>query len=297
MENHVYLYAGGSGVMELFLLITGGMLAGGALLTIIGITIQDIRQARLDKMIEDQPHTTLLRRRPLVSILVDDELTDESIRSIRHGNYRKIEIVYQGEETHGDLMLPINPDTILERTALSRAINQFNLNPKTEAVEILPRPEMPDNIGELLTFYRQIAAAPFIAVRAAFHVVPIWGSGWPVIVNLHTRISFWRARTYAFFRWLMYVSNAAVLLYALYSAVVLHQLELLLLYLGIFTIWLVTAIWMYPYFSFRQKIVSLVLAPVSLGYFTILALVSPFTSLRSSTRDAFARLWRSSHQH
>ncbi len=283
--------------MDWFLIIIGGILFGSAVITIIGITLQDIRLNKLNGLLRKRPNMTQFRRRPLVSIMVNDEPTDESIKSIRNGNYRKIEIIHKGEQVHGDLVLPMNTDTVLERTALSKAINQFNMNPKTEAVEIIPRPELPDNIRELLLFYRRIASAPFIAVRAAFHVVPIWGSGWPVIVNLHAKISEWRARTYNFLRWVAYVANALTLLYVLFAASVFRQPEFLLLYLGGFMIWLATAVWLYPYFSLRQKIVSLLLSPVSLGYFTILALVAPITSLHRSTNDAFARLWQSSHQH
>lgn len=281
--------------MEWVLIITGGILAGGAFVTIIAITIQDMRIAKLSQFIKNNPKLEGLKRRPLVSIIIDEEPTDESIVSLRHGDYRKIEIVYSGEKTHGDLMLPINPDTIIEKSLLSKAINRFNTNPEIEAIEIIPQPEIPDNLRDLLYFYRQIASAPFISVRAAFHVVPIWGSGWPVIINLHAKIPEWRARLYAILRWIMHAANAFTLLYAVTMAAIFRQPDFFVLYVGLFIIWLFSAIWMYPYFTLRQKIVSVMLAPVSFGYFFILAIVAPFTSLRGSSSDAFARLWRSSH--
>jgi hypothetical protein len=283
--------------MEWFLIITGGLLAIGAFVTIMAITIQDMRIAKLNQFIKNHPKLPRLNRRPLVSIVIDEEPTDESMTSLRHGDYRKIEIVYTGEETSGDLMLPINPDTVIEKTLLARTINRFNMNPKIEAVEIIPKPKVPDNLRDLLHFYRQIVSAPFIAVRAVFHVVPIWGSGWPVMVNLHAKIPLWRTRLYAVARWLMYVANTYALVYSIYVATVYRQPGFLMLYIGLFVVWLVTAIWMYPHFALRQKIVSLVLAPVSFGYFFVLGIVAPFTSLRGSTNDAFARLWRSSHSH
>jgi hypothetical protein len=298
MANDVYLRFGKGRVMEGFLIFVGGTLAIGAVVTIIAITIQDMRLAKISNIMHRHPHSQQFRRRPLVSIIMDDEPTNEAIQSIRHGNYRKLEILYTGEQAHGDLMLPMNADTVLERTALSNAINQFNMNPNTEAVEIVPRPELPDNLNQLLHFYRRIASAPFIAVRAAFHVVPIWGSGWPVLLNMHRAVPVWRARIYAFCRWLMYVANACALIFVIYAAAIMHRPEFLLLYLGLFTLWLVTAIWLYPYFSLRQRLVALLLAPVSFGYFLLIGLIAPVaTALLHPKNDAFARLWRSSHQH
>lgn len=283
--------------MEWLLIIIGVLLAGGAFVTIVAITVQDIQAAKLHQLIKKHPKLKRLRRRPLVSIVVDEEPTDKSIASLRHGAYRKIEIVYTDEKTHGDLLLPINPDIVIEKSSLAKAINQFNLRPETEAIEIIPKPDIPNNIRDLLYFYRQIISAPFIAVRAAFHVVPIWGSGWPVIINPRAKIPVWRARVYAFLRWLMYVANTYALVYSVYVAIFYHRPEFLILYIGLFTVWLITAIWTYPYFALRQKIVSVVLAPVSFGYFFIIGIIAPFTALHWSSRDAFARLWRSSHSH
>lgn len=283
--------------MEWLLIIIGVLLAGSAFVTITAITLQDMRIAKLNHLIKNHPKLEQLRRRPLVSIVIDEEPTNESMASLRHGNYRKIEIIYSGEKTHGDLMLPINPDTVIEKSLLGKAINRFNMNPKMGAVEIIPKPDVPDNLRDLLHFYRQIVSAPFIAVRATFQVVPIWGSGWPVIINLHAKIPAWRARLYAFLRWVLYVANTYALVYSVYVAAVYRRPEFLMLYMGLFVVWLITAIWIYPHFALRQKIVSLVLAPVSFGYFFILGIVAPFTSLRGSTNDAFARMWRSSHSH
>lgn len=297
MADYVYIHVQGGRLMEWILIIFGSVLAGSALVTITAITVQDMRIAKLSQFIKNNPKLERLKRRPLISIIIDEEPTDESIISLRHGNYRKIEIVYSGEKTHGDLMLPINPDTIIEKSLLSKAINRFNTNPEIEAIEIIPQPEIPDNLRDLLHFYRQIVSAPFISVRAAFRVVPIWGSGWPVIINLHAKIPEWRARLYAILRWVIQTANAFVLVYAVTLAAIFRQTDVLVLYLGLFIIWLIAAIWMYPYFTLRQKIVSIFLAPVSFGYFFILGIVAPFTSLRSSSSDAFARLWRSSHSH
>lgn len=295
MANDVYFFTQGRKVMEWLLIVIGGVMVGGALITTVSLVLQDMRVARLHRPTQNN-HPEHLQRRPLVSIVIDEEPTNESIASLRHGDYRKIEIVYVGEETHGDLMLPVNPDIIVEKSLLTKAINRFNVNPQTQAIEIIPRPNTPDNLRDLLRLYRQIVSAPFIAVRAMFRVVPIWGSGWPVMINLHEKIPEWRARVYAFARWVTSVINTFALIYSLYVAIVYRRPEFLILYAGLFIIWLITAIWVYPHFALRQKIVSLILAPVSFGYFLVLGIVTPFTSIRYSTRDAFARLWRSPHQ-
>lgn len=297
MAHDVCVRVQGNCVVEWILIILGGALASGAFVMIIAITVQDMRIAKLNHFIKNNPQFKRLQRRPLVSILIDEEPTTESIASLRHGDYRKIEIVYSGEPTHGDLVMPINPDTVIEKSLLADAINRFNMNPEIESIEIIPNPEIPSTLRDLLHFYRQIVSAPFIAVRATFRVAPIWGSGWPVIINLHTKIPAWRARIYALLRWAVYVANTTALIYAVYMATISRQPEFLLLYLGLFTIWMMTAIWTYPHFKIRQKIVAFILAPVSLGYFFILGVISPFTSIRGSSNDAFARLWRSSLQH
>jgi hypothetical protein len=119
--------------------------------------------------------------------------------------------------------------------------------------------DTPRTTSQLFSHYRSIVAAPFMAVRA--------GLG----VTATPR----RTDIYLVSRLLVQLCNLVTLLYTSYLAVVLHQTELLLIYLIAFLLWFVWAIGRAP-LNRRQKISYLLLAPSSLLYFALLALVAPF---------------------
>jgi|GEM_PF-3915298 len=123
----------------------------------------------------------------------------------------------------------------------------------------IPKFDTPRTTAQLFSHYRSIVTMPFQAVRAGLGVT-----------NTSRRTDI-----YLILRQLVQLCNLITLLYTSYLAAVLHQTELLLIYLMAFLIWFAWTISRAP-LNKRQKIGYLLLAPSSLLYFALLALVAPF---------------------
>ncbi len=257
------------------IIIAGCILAISSIATIVGITIYDIHAIRLDKQFRRHPHARRWRNRPLVSVVIDGEPSVASLASIRRNNYRKVEIVADGQPVNGQLVLSLAPDAVIERTTISQAVRQFNNQASKSQVETIPVLQPPQTLRQFFHNYYLIASAPFIAVRTGLGIKQPY-SPWPVIVRLQSAGMTRQTRLYIAFRWLTHIANLAVLLYVGYVAVVLYQPEFLLMYLAGFGLWMVWAISSYRYLSFGQKITYLLLAPASLIYFAFRCLTAPF---------------------
>lgn len=261
--------------MPLILLIIIGCIGMMTLLaTVIGITLSDIRSLRLNSDFRRHPHARRFRQRPLVSVVIDGEPTDDSLKSIRRSNYRKHEIITNEKVINGQLLLTITPDTILERTAISRAVRQFNNDSSMHMIEIMPVLQSPQTVRQFFHFYHKIASAPFITARAGL-AVTLPRSSWPVLANLEMTAVTRRTRIYLIMRWLAGIANLYTLVYVGYIAVVLYQPEFFLMYLGTFGAWMLWAMSRYQQLRFRDKLFYLVLAPASLIYFALRSLFTP----------------------
>ncbi len=260
--------------MLIVIIIVSLIGAVSLLATIVGITLHDVRLIKLDKEFRRHPHARRWRKRPMVSIVIDRKPSSACLASIRRSNYRKVEIVSNGSEVHGELLLSIASNTMIAQTALSQAARQFNANPSMPSFEIIPILESPQTIREFFRVYHTIALAPFVAARAGLGIA-LPNSSWPLMTNLHTTPMSRRTRLYLVLRWLAAVANLYTLVYAGYIAIILYQPEFLLMYLAAFGLWLLWAVSRYHQLRFRDKLIYLLLAPASLIYFVVRSFVTP----------------------
>lgn len=279
--------------MDLLLITVGSLMSIAALVTIVGMTLGDIKAIRIEARLRQHPYSRRFRQRPLLSIVLNDNASDECIEAVKRSSYRKVEIVFYGEEPRGDLMLYLKRDTILEPDAITHAIRQFNNDHKLNAIELLPAFSKPQTVRQLFDLYRHVSLAPFISVRAVFHAVPLW-SQWPIMIRKGTRPNTMRLYISRIFRWFALSMNALTLLYVGYIAVVLYEPLFLMMYLSGFCAWMILAIGTYPTFSRMQKVQYVLLAPVAFGYFLYLALKAPFGPFILRLRASISRtFWRS----
>jgi hypothetical protein len=278
--------------MGVLLIIIGSVMGIAALFSIIGMTVGDIGTIRKQTAKAKRAKT----QRPLVSVIIRDNIHEECIASIRHSLYSKKEIILPGERIRGSLaLLPVNSD-IFESTTIGTAVRQMTLDPKRPAIEILRDYKPPRTLPELMRTYHDIIVAPFIAVREAFHIT-LQQTRWSVIVRPSVPWYTWRTRLYCIFRWLVACANLLTFAYICYVAVMLYQPEYMQIYLCGAVIWIIVAISRYPQFSLWQKIIYTVLAPVSFGYLVLLAFYAPFSPIVRRIRAATGGLaWQSSHQ-
>ena len=259
----------------IIILILFGIMFGLAFIAfLIGTTLRDIQIVRLERAYRQHPYARQFRERPLVSIVIDGEPSDACLKSIRHGDYNKIQIVTNGQTIDGDFILTLSPDTRLERTAISRAVRELNSDPRLGLIELLPALRQPQSTPELFRAYRHIAASPFMAARAGLHVTLPHSSA-PTLMRLTTHTLRIRTRLYLIGRWLVQIIAILSLVYTMYLAIMLYQPEFLLIYLAVFGVWLIWAIVSYRHFSLRQKLIYLALAPASIVSFLYLCIRAP----------------------
>ena len=276
-------------MITLFALIAGVLII--ATLTIfLTMTTYDMR------IIQANRRVLRLRRQPLVSIVIDDMITDDSLKSISKRDYRKYEIVFAGEPVKGDMILILKPGTVLPPKAIRQSVQQLQSLKNSRFVEMKPMLVNPTNLLHLFRVYYSVATAPFISVRAQLNIRPLTHSKWSVMQWPHI-IDTWQTYAYYIGAWLLSLANTGMLLYFVYLSAWLSQPDLLLLYIGAFWLWLIVSIWDYPHFSIKQKLSYTALAPVSFIYFLFLAITVPLTiPLRIGMRVLSRFFSRSVHQ-
>lgn len=265
-------------MISTLLIIAGALIAVAAATTIIVMTVSDIRTIRAEAAFRKHPRGQRYRRRPLVSVLVNGDASDQCVASIRQNSYRKIEIISPDDSPKGALLLRIEPDATLYESAILEAVQQLNMNPSRQSIELLPAFTEPATLRGLFHLYRTVALAPFIAVRSLFQVTDSLPT-WPVLTRRSNSHHSVRMYIYLIFRWLAQLANAFVLAFAIYLAIIPSETFYLAIYLGTFGFWLLLSITTYPRFSIGQKIKYALLAPVSLLYFALLAFIAPIRPL------------------
>lgn len=246
---------------------------------IIGISLHDIRQIKLDGRFQCNPNSRIWRKRPFISVVIDGEPTQECLDSLKHSNYHNMKIITDNEYLVDGLVLSIARNTILKRTAVSSAVRQLNGNPSLNVIEITAIYSSPKTLNQLFRLFWQITSMPFVSTRDGLNVTSA-RSTWPTISCINIGASINHHRIYAALSWLTKLANLATLLYVSYIAVILHQPEYLLLYLAVFGLWLLWTIVSYPYINLYQKAAYLFLSPLCLSYFVYRCSSAPFRFLR-----------------
>ena len=280
--------------MELQLIIAICFMFLAAMTVIIGITIHDIRMVKIERLIHNKHR---FRKKPFVSIVVDDTISNECITSINKSDYRKFEIVFTGEKIRNKLVLRLGSNIVLERTAVRRAVRELNAFPSWSHIEIRPIIKAPVKLTQLFHLFHLVALSPFISARATFNIAPVGRLLWPTVQRTNTSTRQWKSHAYIVIRWLAAIINAVILIYITYLAMVIYQPILLLSYIGALTLWLTVGLLEYPHFSAHQKNIYTLLIPVSYVYFFLYALYAPFAPIiRKASTTTASFLWRSHRQ-
>jgi hypothetical protein len=241
---------------------------------VVGMTLRDIHKVKLAREYRKHPHARRWRERPLVSIVIDGDPTEECLRRIRHSDYNKIQIVTNGQAIDGDYILTLAPDAILERTAISRAMREFSSDHSLGSIELPVAVRPPKTTRQLFSVYRLIAAAPFTATRAGLRVA-LPSTSTPTLIRMETYEFSVRSHLYTAGRWIVQVVVLLTLLYVVYVATTFYRPEFLLMYLATFGLWMLWSIASYRHFSFRQKLMYFALSPVSIIAFFYWCISAP----------------------
>lgn len=260
---------------------------------VLGIALHDIRTIRAKRLYRPRKR----RSYPLVSVVVEENVSDECLASIRHSDYHKYEIVFTGEHTRNKYILSLNHNVLLAHTSISRAVATLMDLPKWEYVEIRPVLLRPQKISELFRLYHIVVLAPFISLRATFRIPPNRRQLWPTLRRSNIPVRRIRSRLYTFMRWLILIMNAGLISYITIVAFVAGQPLYLLTYLFTLSVWIIVCLIEYPHFSHRQKISYALLSPVSFWYFFLYAFYAPLIPIfRTVTNKIASLLWRAHHQ-
>jgi len=227
-----------------FLVFCAVVLGGWAIGTVVLITTYDLKTIELEKSLRRHPHARKWR----------------GVTSLRK-----------------NLVLREHGRTASEQS-VRFALKRFQSDPRTRFVEIIPRLEFPQTLRGFFAAYHEIVLAPFIKVRAAANVHPAH-QHWPTLsrkIRSKNRLDRW----YGAYAWLIHVTNLMLLSYIGNIGINLDQPDFLLAYMSIFGLWLAWSISNHPLLHWRQKMVYLLLAPASLGYFLWRAVGAPFAPLR-----------------
>ncbi len=227
----------------IFLIFVTAILASWAVFAMVAITLADLRAISLEKALQRHPHAR---------------------------KWRGVTRLRKSLSLHGD-------KNLLPHKTVRLALAQFQANPATRFVEMIPRLMFPQTTQQFFAAYRMIASAPFVRLRAVLNVRSSQQQ-WPMF--LQTDITKTHLEwCYSFAVWILAVSNISLITY-IGSIAILGEPHYLLGYIAIFSLWLMWSIWSYPTITIRQKIFYLLFAPASLSYFLWRTIIAPFIPLR-----------------
>jgi hypothetical protein len=236
--------------------------------TVIGLAVNDIQIAKMQRSLHKHPSARRWRRRPTILLGTPTPLKDLK------KSYRKIAIADKSMESDY-LILELSDSTVLDQAALINAVQRFNYDASLSKVALLPVVQKPQTARQLLHTYKVIACTPFRILRA--------------ILNIDTDNTLSRSESPSRYSFIYQMSsdvlkflNCTLLIYALFAAAVLTQPELLLTYILALGSWLTWTISRYPHLSLSQKTSLIMLSPASFVLFTFDALTAP---LRISRRQ------------
>lgn len=224
------------------LLIVTTTLSAWILFVVVMLTIADLRTIVLEKALRRHPHARKWRG-----------VTKLRARLNFHDN-----------------------ESLIRQPAMRFALARFQAKPSTRFVEILPLMIFPQTTAQFFAAYRIFALAPFLKVRGLMSIRS--SQQWPILTQPDIAKTRWE-RYYAVGVWLLGCIHVVLLAYICLIAM-LGETSYLLFYIAGFGLWLAWSICNYPGIAPIQKVVYVLLMPVSFGYFLWRAIIAPFAPLR-----------------
>ncbi len=259
------------GIVSMFVLIT----------LITGMALHDIRSVRTVRAAKLHPYAKKWRNRPTIWVPRNGISSDQNLHDIRKNGYRKIKFISGEEKSGHGLILRVPPHSALPHGSLKEAVMQLNSSADLPSVELLVMISQPaSSVGELFSHYRVMLSAPIAAMRNGFGIGTT-SSPFPTLCSSsHSHESVVVSTAKRAF----HVVNLILFSYAIYTALMMARPELLLLYLGAFSLWAAWSVIRYPYAPLRLKAIYLLLFPASIAYFVYRLVTAPLRSLRLQPR-------------
>lgn len=235
----------------------GYLLVG--IIALIGVTIFDLRETHWQKHYRAHPYARRYRTRP--TLLVDPSTPATQLATLKK-EYRKVSSRFPAPDESNVLILqlkaPIQNDTI--KPAIIKLISQSRADSIELPLELLPVA----TLHQLLINYYLIATDFFRKSRQGFGVQTKASS---VIIQKRSRTLRQIDIIYILLSSSFRLIVPAVIIGILYTGIVLGATELIALTLVSCCLFMTASIWWHDQLNFRQKLIYLLLSPMSLWYF------------------------------
>jgi hypothetical protein len=267
----------------IILYLSAAMVIGTAVTVLVGVSINDIAMIIKEKEYRRHPHAKRWRNRPLVSVIIPSDITDQTIKSITQNGYRKIELIHNDAHSpKGQLVLKISRDMILKKGVIRAAVHQFNGRPRLQRIELETTLSRPNTVRGFFAIYLQVIRSMFLKSRAGLGVYPKQ-SVYPTIIRSDIP-PHWTTRLYQACSIASAFIAPAGFAYVYYIGFVLHQPDILMVALAVGSAFMVFVLWWNDQLSFKQKLTYMLLLPATIGFFIIAAFWRPLKMLANVTK-------------
>ena len=148
---------------------------------------------------------------------------------------------------------------------------------------ILPYIPMPSTLQELAQTYTIISNAPFAETREGFGL-RVSTNLYPTLQTNPTRQRERKDMIYDYLCTVVAVANSSIFIACFGLGILAHESLFLIAYLVCFCLWNTWTIGRYPYATFLQKMLLLILLPSMASYFFYRLAVAPVRGLSRATR-------------
>lgn len=235
----------------------------------VGTTLGEMATHNMSLAQLRHPYARKWRKRPVVAIVTSPGNPAPKI------GYRR-SIMAHTRDVAADLFVFVPHGMRVDTPTLLQAVLSLNANPARQSVAVLPTPQQPTTLRDLLQQYCTILGTPFAQATSGLGIATPQRHMVVAVTHATKKDS-----VYFAVRLLLAIINGVIIGYAFYAAVVLQRPELMLTYLAGFTLWAAWAIGSYPRIRMPQKVAYFALLPTAVPYLLWRVLVQPFTIVKN----------------
>ena len=231
------------------------------LVTLIGITLHDIRETAWLRSYRRHPHAKRYRERPMVFVDLKG-VSSAQLKSLRK-HYRNLTLITSSKYT-----LVLETPLSLPKDALKNAIMRLNSQPSLGSYEISPALAPAETLPQLFENYRHIANDLFRKSRSG---LGIYTADAPIMQTSNIQQT-GRDKLYAALAITAKLPLPLLLIWLSYTGIVRGISEVLLAGLLSFGLFMITALWWHDQLTLRQKVSYALLLPITIWYFAGLSI-------------------------
>lgn len=289
----------------ILVMVTGGLWIAAIFMVIICTTWYDIAETHRQSIRAKHPHARRYRYRPAVTLMIqagdDVTTTVAAIQAACASTYKKCQIVvtgraqyeiplstkrtiwfYPGSDTQeafvvlgsGEIVVMINDHIQIEPGLVTSIVRRFVEQSNLMTLDASMQPTTPpSSLLELFTRYHVFLEILARKTREVIGITPVHTSITAIKADefiaprkqhFAKRLA---ANLYRIFRRINLVLLPIALTYAIYLAASLHEPDMLVLTIGLFSICMVAAIWLNSRLKLVQKLSYSLLLPITFAYF------------------------------